>query len=91
MLMAIGLALALKEPEFSRGTGAKRGGKHKDRKPETDLTKASRHKRAQRANQELADRTIPMPGGPLVLEPGIDADWVKSLKSTWASLERQKR
>jgi hypothetical protein len=87
MLIAIGLAMALKEPEFSRGSGAKRGGKHKDRMAEADLTEASRHKRAQRANNELTDRTILIAGEFLELEDGVDVDMVKS---ALASIERQK-
>jgi hypothetical protein len=85
---AIGRKLALKTPEFSRGTGAKKGSKHKDRKPETELTEASKNKRSQRANKELADRTISICGEELVLEDGVDVDLVKS---ALASIERQKR
>jgi hypothetical protein len=88
MWIAIGQALALKEPEFSRGSGAKRGSKHKDRKAETEITEASRHKRIQRANKALTDRTILIGGEVLVLEDGVDVDLVKS---ALASIEGQKK
>jgi hypothetical protein len=93
MWIAIGQALALKEPEFSRGSGAKRGSTHKDHKAETEITEASRHKRNQRANKAKRDRTIFIPGiddrdEELVLEDGVDADMVKS---ALASIERQKK
>jgi hypothetical protein len=76
-----------KEPEFSRGSGAKLGSKHKDRWDETELTAGSRHKRTQRANTALRDRTIFIAGEELVLEDGVDVDVVKS---ALASIERRK-
>jgi hypothetical protein len=85
---AIGRKKAPQEPEFSRGSGAKLGGKHKDRKAETDLTQASKHKRTQRANKEMWDRTIFINGEALVLEEGVDVDMVKS---ALASIERRKK
>jgi hypothetical protein len=85
---AIGRKLALKEPEFSHGTGAKHGSKHKDRGTKADMTQASKDKAIQRAKKELADRTIFLGGEELVLEPGVDVDLVKS---ALASIQRQKR
>jgi hypothetical protein len=87
-LIALCQALALKQPEFSGGSGAKKGSKHKDRKPETELTEASRHKRQQRASNELTNRMIQNAGQVLVLEEGVDVDLVKS---ALASIERQKK
>jgi hypothetical protein len=85
---AIGRALALKQPEFSRGSGAKKGSKHKDRMAEADLAEASKHKRAQRANNELTDRTIVIAGEFLELEDGVDVNLVKSALD---SIERPKK
>jgi hypothetical protein len=88
LLIAVCMPLALKQPEFSRGSGAKKGSKHKDRKPDAELTEASRHKREQRANNELTNRTILIAGEVLELEDGVDVDLVKS---ALASIERQKK
>jgi hypothetical protein len=76
MWAAIGRKLARKEREFSRGSGAKPGSKHKT--VSEHIEPESKTKRTYRANLARKARTIFIAGEELVLEDGVDVDMVRS-------------